>query len=177
MKGSEVVNYLTRMIEFYKDRTPREEFQYCCIEDFVLKNGLMFTGRQMEVTKGRIKECYCNAWHLADGRRLVYVEGFAVGVIPVMHAWCVDEKGNIYDPTWEDGREYFGVPFDLAYVTKVIFKKKTFGVLDHWEDCYPLLRGIGDFKCKLRIEGGIRYDEQGKGGGGVCNKGITESTL
>jgi hypothetical protein len=49
---------------------------------------------------------------LAQDNDLIYVEGFAVGVFPTLHGWCVDDAGNVIDPTWPDGRgkEYYGVP-------------------------------------------------------------------
>jgi hypothetical protein len=54
------------------------------------------------VPMGAEHECWTNAWELATSRRdLEYAEGvalFADGTIHT-HAWCVDRKGRVYDPT------------------------------------------------------------------------------
>lgn len=66
-------------------------------------------------------QCYLNCAQLALGDgQLTYVEGFAVLpdiALHFQHAWCVDENGQVVDPTWaEPGRAYFGVPFNTAYI-------------------------------------------------------------
>jgi len=120
-------------------------WKYSCMEEFVLKNGKTFKVGNGKVKRGKVKECFKNAFHLADsGSGLVYVEGYATSKglpFPVLHAWCVDSKGNILDPTWKDGEEYYGVPFDMGFVCRTILKRKKFGVIDNCEDGFPLLSG------------------------------------
>jgi hypothetical protein len=66
--------------------------------------------------RGPKKQCFANAAQLARSTSgLHYVEGYAVAgrlMLPLAHAWCVDDEGRVYDPTWPDGRDYYGVVFD-----------------------------------------------------------------
>ena len=86
-----------------------------------------------EISRGKVGLCFMNAYYACvyhDG--LVYVEGFAVSVIPTRHAWCLDRDGNVIEVTWNPpGLEYFGVVFDLHFVEEVMLEKKTFGVMDY----------------------------------------------
>jgi hypothetical protein len=49
-----------------------------------------------------------------------YVEGYAlsVGGLVFAHAWCVDDRARVHDPTWPDGAglAYLGVPFSATYI-------------------------------------------------------------
>jgi hypothetical protein len=49
----------------------------------------------------RIKECFSNSMRIAiaDGS-LKYYEGYATHIIPTSHAWIVDGKGEVIDPTY-----------------------------------------------------------------------------
>lgn len=77
---------------------------------------------------------------------LVYVEGYAAGIIPVLHAWCVDSDGKVVDPTWDDGigTEYFGVPFNRAFVMTAVVDKGSYGLIDDMNGRWSLLRQGGD---------------------------------
>ena len=104
---------------------------------FIAKNPLPKEFEQME--RG---ECYGNATKLAcDHPELIYVEGMGASIIPMGHAWLVDSKGNVIDPTWDykEGREYFGVPFETSFVLERVCKKETYGLIDDWQSRYPLL--------------------------------------
>lgn len=101
-----------------------------------------------EVERGQPKMCYVNAYQLAvrNPGRFFYVEGYANAVIPVEHAWCVDRKGRVIDPTpyWEDGKDYFGVKFNLSTLHAIQRITKGYGALAHWEhwrDVRPILTG------------------------------------
>ena len=101
------------------------------------------------VPQGTIKLCFENAFKLARrDRSLTYVEGYATHVIPVHHAWVVTPEGIVIDNTWAEGkhddeRAYFGVAFDLPYVTKRRREMRDYGgisVLDDWANKFPTLR-------------------------------------
>jgi hypothetical protein len=118
-------------------RTP-----YHNIEHFVLLNGRPF--RPAPFPKGMrrcpLKSCFGNSHRLAERKRLIYVEGYAVtvtGGLAVLHAWCCDDSGAVIDPTWGQGSEYFGVPLDLPYVRQNT-SNENMSVLDQWERQWPI---------------------------------------
>lgn len=72
------------------------------------------THAQKRPKQGLKQQCFYNAFHLAIETGLHYVEGYAVAghlPLPLEHAWCVDDAGLIYDPTWDNGTHYFGMAF------------------------------------------------------------------
>lgn len=62
-----------------------------------------------------IKECYKNCAMIAmSDDQYQYVEGYAMSIIPIQHAWLVNAKGEAIDPTWIQckgavSNDYFGV--------------------------------------------------------------------
>jgi hypothetical protein len=123
---------------------------YSCFEDFVLKNGMEFTkkGRLPKgERKGIQKQCYANSTRLVMRHpNLTYVEGYAAGIIPVMHAWCVTKDGKVIDPTWKDSSKcnYFGVPFKRKYLTHSIIEHGVYGLIDLWQQGWPTLKASTD---------------------------------
>ena len=89
--------------------------------------------------RGTPKECYANATHLAIwNKKLTYCEGKVMTLIPIEHAWCIDENGVVVDPTLSlDGRvgdihEYWGMPFRTDYLKKAVTVNKVYGLLDYF---------------------------------------------
>src|ERR1035438_7217539 len=74
-----------------------------------------------------------------------YVEGYAINPWvarhPVAHAWCVDPEGFVVDTTWDEGVDYFGVPFRMEYVRRRADARKDYGLIDNEEMGFPLLTG------------------------------------
>jgi hypothetical protein len=140
-----IVEQLQAMIDLRKGMHIPSEMKYSCMEEFVLRNGQLYTPAPFTIeTEYRTpKECFCNAFHLSTETGLHYVEGYAFRIIPFMHAWCVDDDGIVYDPTLTDSEsvEYFGVKFSHEFVVATILDKETYGVIDNWERRFPLLRG------------------------------------
>jgi len=107
-------------------------------ERYVAAYGQRFKSQPLpaDVERGREKECYKNASLLVMERSdLTYVEGFGktarTGDLAFLHAWAVDNDGNVIDPTWTDPEknEYFGVKYDRAKYLKYLYTAKIYGVL------------------------------------------------
>ena len=55
-----------------------------------------------------IKNCYSNCLRIATrDSGYQYVEGYGMSVIPIEHAWLVNENGEVIDPTWVLTGEHF----------------------------------------------------------------------
>lgn len=147
---SAVADYLEM---FRKDSgsDPFGRYVYQVAEQFVMVHGRKYELPTLppQFRRGEKGSCFRNAYYLADtDRSLRYVEGFASlrngrypMVCPGLHAWCVTEEGNVLDPTWDNGIEYFGVAFDWEYVIRTISDRGRFGVIDNWDAQFPLFRG------------------------------------
>jgi hypothetical protein len=118
-------------------------------QEFVLRHGRVFTldretrparpARDFPATTP--KECFTNALQAAAiNDDLTYVEGYAYnGLLPIHHAWVVDDAGNVYDPTWENIEDrdmsqdvYIGVPFETIYACITTIEKGSDTLLD-WQ--------------------------------------------
>lgn len=91
----------------------------------------------IELPSREPKMCYVNAYLLADRHpeRFSYVEGYAIAIIPVQHAWCMDRQGHVIDPTphWGKGKDYFGIEFSLPTLHAIQRITHGYGALAHWE--------------------------------------------
>lgn len=148
-----------------------------CIEEFVLKHGKSYRRRVLPsgIRRGGITQPFANALSLAreNPEIYTYVEGYAAGSMPTLHAWCVDKDGFVIDPTWAcdlkkgsdipgrsvlvqgqmvrtEGKAYFGIPFELDYVISTFEKRKAPGILDNWEQNWPLVSGKEDLS-KMKV--------------------------
>ncbi len=75
--------------------------------------------RPKGVARWRAGACYANAYRLSVNREdLQYAEGIAASsqTPPFLHAWCVDQKGCVVDPTLANPEQFsfFGVRFSRA---------------------------------------------------------------
>lgn len=116
---------------------------YVGLDDFVLQHGRYWTPapKPRRIPFGPLKNCYQNASEASLRHRLIYCEGYACGPIPVLHAWCVDDRGRVVDPTWRKrGTEYFGIAFDRKYVLRALLTNGHYGLIDAWAQRWPLLR-------------------------------------
>ena len=85
-------------------------------------------------------QCFRNALKLVMRfpDELTYAEGFAASwfegqIRPHfgLHAWAVTREGEAVAPTWPDGIEYFGIPFDLDYVVRTVVRRSCSGPESH----------------------------------------------
>ena len=146
-KIGSTLDYLKTVTKLRKKCEVPNDLLYVGIEDFVLQNGRQYENVKIvpKIKRGEPGHCFMNAYNLAfnNHRRFTYVEGFAISIIPIHHAWCVDKKGIVYDPTWyDDGVDYFGIPLDVIYVCQVNIRRKYYGsAIDNFEEHFPLLTG------------------------------------
>jgi hypothetical protein len=122
-----------------------KEFRYRSHEEFFLKHGRLYHPRKFpakfRLLKGPPKACLYNAILLALCHpELDYVEGYALHADarlnhPIEHAWCVDAKGNVIDPTWHEevAREYFGLALDKWAMNEQHKKGEPFGLMFNWK--------------------------------------------
>lgn len=112
--------------------------------DLLLTHGRPFTfqPKPKNVKWGKERECFRNAFLLSQVRSdLTYVEGYAAGIIPVSHAWCVTQDGIVIDNTWRrenEPREYFGIPLKQVAAARIMVKSGVYGVVECWQERYPL---------------------------------------
>ena len=141
MSTKEIKTYLEQVTKL-NNKCPCN-WLYSSIEHLVLT-----LGREMELTlpllpikEGKMGQCFKNASTLAIERGWQYCEGFAFGIIPVLHAWCLFD-GKVVDPTWQDpDSKYFGVTISQEVMHKIHLQRGKYGVLDSWDIGFPLLKG------------------------------------
>lgn len=149
---SEVQTFLEQHVALLKLTDARMRCGWRSTMEFVLTHGRYWEPRALpaDIKPMRVRHCFRNATELALGfhrNEFIYCEGYAAGIIPTAHAWLVDLEGNVIDPTWCQGgsdliglgKEYFGIAFKAAYVAEALVKQKTYGLIDAWEDDWPLL--------------------------------------
>jgi hypothetical protein len=138
MTENQVAEYLTQVTDMMAEAGIKVEMSQ---DMFILKNAILFErgDRPEGIDQGEMKMCFKNASELALWNpRYIYCEGYAMpGTIPLPmhHGWCIDtETGLVVDPTWEDGFNYFGVPFKTEFVRQELLRREQYGVIDmNWK--------------------------------------------
>jgi hypothetical protein len=113
-------------------------FKYKTTASLILANGIGFEKQIKSPFQGQPKSCFDNCYQaLWKYSQLNYCEGFAINsnvLIPVSHAWLVNNHGEVIDPTWtEDNYQqniYFGVVLNKIFVREMVKKNKIYGIVD-----------------------------------------------
>jgi hypothetical protein len=177
--------YLTSLDALRRQMTPvgLPDVAYHGIEDFFLRHGRFYRSEPLTAAEkdylrrilrlsGRkypVKQCFYNSQMLLlitatwmdpeDGMDLRYVEGYAVGLIPIHHGWLT-LNGKVIDPTlrlrelpttgplakrvkgtFPETAAYFGVPFRTEEVRASVLERGEGGslLMDPKRD-FPFLR-------------------------------------
>ena len=142
-------DYLTMMSDMMNNssalKPARSEFHYVGgMYQLLREHGRFWQPAPLrsDVKAGVIKQCFDNAYKLAKRRGWRYVEGIAHGVvIPMHHAWCVDDNGNVVDNTWREvGESYCGVEIPTAYVAYVRRTTGLWASLDNWRNRHEIYK-------------------------------------
>lgn len=100
----------------------------------VYETGMEFRPGSLAATLGQSGWCFKNAFDLTvQSTHLAYAEGWALSThgLPVQHAWCVTETGEVVETTWpEVGLSYFGIPFEKKSLVRYTLKTKVYGVFN-----------------------------------------------
>lgn len=137
-----VIQYLKCEVTMLRRARPRPNVNgYCCIAEFILRHGREFKRAPQQPHQGMMKQCFLNASKIALSKGLIYCEGYAAGIIPVLHAWLINEKDEVIDPTWKDGDYYFGIPIKTEYLRYHLkkFRKSGYSLLQAYHDHYPII--------------------------------------
>jgi hypothetical protein len=140
---SDVKKYMEQMVEIMRPHS-NNGFKYINIPHFVLELGRPMGDMKpfpKNLTKGKKKECFRNAMLLAIEKNWTYCEGYALAVIPTHHAWVLDDDGDVIDPTWDEGVDYYGVEIPMSYALPKVFGRGYYGIIDDPQNRFPLLRG------------------------------------
>lgn len=112
------------------------------LEQFILRNANVSGRGEHELPycmrRGRKKkECFKNAYNEADpGGIFTYCEGFAMNTtlspFPFLHAWIVNMRGLIFDPTLKNAHnyEYLGITVPYHQLRVETLRTGVYGLLD-----------------------------------------------
>jgi hypothetical protein len=143
----ELASYLHQLARLQRENSSwaSHGFTYYGMEDWLLERGQFWA---LPETGGTLplKLCFVNAYAVArksarSPRPLRYVEGYALNILPVHHAWCVDEAGTVVETTWhEPGLAYYGAVFTVAAVRARRLHSQWLAMLEDWDHDHPLFR-------------------------------------
>lgn len=132
-----------QMMRSFQNKSDR---LYSGFEDLVAAEGRPMQGEEFDPSEFPMairtkKECFHNAYHLAEMYDLTYVEGYTWYIIPILHAWCIDQNGRVIDPTLDDPEDYAycGIPLNMDFVRSTMMSTGVYGVIDNWKDQFPML--------------------------------------
>jgi hypothetical protein len=122
------VSDLTTYLEHVDGLNPTpNDYTYRSYEGLILAEGTSWTDIRVEKS-GPNKLCFENSYYAARENGWQYVEGFAMSLIPMGHAWCLDGD-QVVETTWDTpGSEYYGIAFPLDFVLQTALNTNYWGL-------------------------------------------------
>lgn len=125
-----IADYVAIHAAMIRGRIPDEKNDHLRL----LKDGKFYGAQPLpkRYAYGEMKQCFLNSARLAlQTPGLTYCEGVALAIIPTHHAWCIDTKGRVIDPTWRTRENdphghnpgemaYLGITFEMGDVTRML---------------------------------------------------------
>jgi hypothetical protein len=102
--------------------------------EILSRHGKPMTTKRTSMTGAKeLGFCFRNAVSMMN-TQYSYCEGYAValGLFPMEHAWVVDESdGQVVDPTWANGTDYFGVKFTRKFAAEFVLRVGHYGIFSN----------------------------------------------
>lgn len=121
--------------------------------EILARHGKPMTTKHTSMTGAKeLGFCFRNAASMMNDQ-YSYCEGYAIapGLFPMEHAWVVDESdGQVVDPTWAEGTDYFGVKFTRKFTAEFALRVGHYSIFGN---LYRLRMNPADVVAYL--EGGI----------------------
>jgi len=128
----DLLESLKHLADMQSEIRADKSWRYLSYESLVVNEGIVMgpSFAKRAERYGEWKQCYANSYAAAEMNGWSYVEGYAASVIPVLHAWCLDEKGTLVETTWDEpADEYVGIVMDTEWVLSVCAETGYWGVL------------------------------------------------
>ncbi len=132
-RDTEILEYLA-MYRNLEASHSHPEYRFA---KMLLERGSFYTFAHIPIGYpiGTPGNCFADAAKLAtDHRDLAYVEGYALGIIPTHHAWCVNNDGIVIDTSWaslapvlDKQPSYFGIIVDTGTLLRQTFRQGSWG--------------------------------------------------
>ena len=134
----ELLEYLRQRADLMSSMQTRFPGKYKSDEALLLDYGIVFEKLiKPSPIKGEPKLCYKNCVDAILSRSdLHYCEGYGIDKdlpIPLYHAWLVNDKGEVIDPTWLKKRKtiYLGVVFNKEFVLKTLNEIQQYSIIEN----------------------------------------------
>lgn len=137
-KTEQLLDYLRQRADLMASMQNQFKGKYKSDEALLLDCGIVFEKSvKPSPIKGKPKLCYKNCADAILSRSdLHYCEGYGIDEdlpIPVYHAWLVNDKCEVIDPTWLKKRKaiYLGVVFNKKYVLKMLTEIREYSIIEN----------------------------------------------
>ena len=135
-------SFLIKQAKLIKKIHPQPEWKFNSFEELVLYCGreMTFASLPENIELGLPKGCYYNSLKILDKHpELAYCEGYALAddlVLPVPHAWLINQESEVIDPTWNIKGAYIGVSFNTDWLISFLESRNQEDYLSVFESNY-----------------------------------------